>query len=214
MKLERYLTEYRSTKDEIMSREEDPRLDEVLVTLEKDCMKFIKETEGFLFRATNRRIGDLIKKNNARADRNPVDVPRKIHDMADKSFKKKFGWKVRSEGLFTATRESMTKGYGANMYLVFPIGDYKYVWSDKWFDFYLAQSDKRANIQDPKSQFRVDLEQHHIDELASDYTNKNLKKAFADRMAREIILSCPNGYYYVNSMMTGELSYYLGLERY
>jgi hypothetical protein len=214
MRLQQYITEYKSDLKEIMPREDDPRLDEVLKMLEKDCKKFIDETEGFLFRGTNRRIGDLIKKNTARSDRNPVDTSARIHKMADISFKEKFGWKARSEGVFTATRDSMTKGYGANLYLVFPIGNFGFVWSEEHYDFYIAQSEAQSNKRDRVTHRNYSLDQSDVDLLIDDYTNKNLKQAFADRQAREVILHCPNGYYYVNSMMIGELSHYLGIERY
>ncbi len=208
------LYEYISDKSEIMAREDDATLDEILTLVERDCKKFIKETAGFLFRATNRQLGTPIKKMKQRTNRRPVDTSRRVHEMADKAFQKKFGWKVRSEGLFTATRPSMTEGYGMNRYLVFPIGDFDYVWSEEHYDFFISQSELHSRVKRELGKPNAKLEQKHVNELIDEYTDKNLKKAFRDRMAREVVLRCPNGYYYVNTLAIGELSYYLGIERY
>lgn len=211
------LYEYISSKNEVMDRKKDPALDELLTVLERDCKKFIKETGGFLFRGTNRTLGgDIYKKTNPREDRRPVDTPRMVHALADELYFKKFGWKVRSEGLFTATNISMTAGYGSNRYLVFPIGNFEYVWSEDSYDFFITQSNLASDYQrstgtgkDMKKQFPKEIMQGLVDM----YTDKNLKKAWSDRQSREIILHCPNGYYYVNTLSIGELSHYLNIDR-
>lgn len=209
MKLQKYLTEYISDKKDIMDRNEDKDLDNTLTLLERDCKKFINETGGFLYRGTNRKMGDIIRKMEARSDRKPVDTSPRVHQFADKAFKKRFGWKVRSEGLFTATKPAMTTGYGANRYLVFPIGDYKYVWSKEVYDFFIIQSNIMSTYQlNPDT-----VKYEHIEEIVDMYHDKLLKYAWSDRQSREVILHCPNGYYYVNTLAIGELSYYLKIER-
>ena len=130
-----------------MKREDDPALDELLTVLEKDCSQFIKDTGGFLYRSTNRSLGGKIyQKVKSRKDRRPVDTPRNIHNWADQAFKKRFGWKARSEGVFTATRPAMTKGYGMDLYLVFPLNGYKYVWSKEHYDFFISQSELETKL--------------------------------------------------------------------
>lgn len=210
------LYEYITSKGEIMSRENDPSLDNSLNILEKECSQFIRETGGFLYRSTNRRLGSdvVIAKQTPRSDRRPVDTRKRIHDMADKSFKKKFGWKVRSEGVFTSTKPGMTKGYGSNLYLVFPINGYKFVYSEEHYDFFIAQSELESRLRREYKDPNHFLEQKDVDTLVDKYFGGNLKKAWADRQSREVILNCPNGYYYVSSMAIGELSYYLNIERY
>jgi len=206
------LYEYISNKDEVMDRANDPDLDRALTMLEKDCQKFIKETGGFLFRATDRRLGDVIKKMKQREDRRPLNTKKYIHALADTAFQKSFGWKARTDALFTSTHPSQTRGYGSNMYLVFPIGNYKYIWSDEISDFFIKQSGMES-VKQRVYPYTAKLDQDDMDSLMPEYTDKNLKKAWADRESREVMLNCPNGYYYVNTLMIGELSHYLNIER-
>lgn len=212
------LYEYMSSKNDIIKGGDGPNFTDLLVLLEKDCKKFIRETGGFLYRATNRNIGSevLYSKQTSRNNRRPVDTSRSTHFLADSLFKSEFGWKVRSEGVFTATYPIMTKGYGSNIYLVFPIGDFKYVWSEEATDFYITQSEYGSIWRNKdRSNLGVDLTRHFpksvMQEIVKLYTNKNLNKAWDDGMSREIILKCPNGYYYVDYSLIGELSYYLDI---
>ena len=77
----------------------------------------------------------LIKK--VRKNRQPKDTADYLHIIFDEAFKKRFGWGVRSQGLFaTGCRES-TKHYGA-AYIVFPIGDFSFVFSPEIGDLYVA----------------------------------------------------------------------------
>jgi len=206
MKLKNYLTEYISDKNDVMAREEDPTLNETLKVLEKDCSQFIKETGGFLFRGTNRKLGEPYKKMKARKDRKPLDTSTVGHELADKLFKKKFGWKVRSEGVFTTNRTTMARGYGVNVYMFFPVNGYKYVWSEDVVDFFITYVDAKNNNS---GQTTPEL----MNSIVNEYTNKGLKNVWDDRKTREVIFYCPNGYYMVNTLMIGELSYYFNIER-
>jgi hypothetical protein len=63
-------------------------------------------------------------------------MPDELHDYLDEQFKKKFGWKARSEGVFCVRSKQIAYNYG-NPYSVFPIGNYKYIYSNKIHDLYV-----------------------------------------------------------------------------
>jgi len=102
---------------------------EILDKLKTDCKPFLKELNkgGFLYRGTNKNFKD-IEKMVPRTDRLPLGTDMDVHIFLDKLFKKKFGWKVRSEGVFVNPNVYETTQYG-RPYFFFPIGKYKYVWS-------------------------------------------------------------------------------------
>jgi hypothetical protein len=113
--------------------------------IKKDCKKYIKEvvkSNEIIYRGifsgipTNaKRIEDGLLKVKSRVNREPSDTPEELHNYVNTQFKKKFGWNVRSEGVFTAKNKRIANNYGVP-HAFFPIGDYKYVYSNKAGDLY------------------------------------------------------------------------------
>ena len=110
---------------------------EMLNIIKKDCSKSLKEFGSTpIYRGTKE-----IKKDNtlirvkSRIDRRPTDTPKHLHDLMDELFKKHYGWKARSEGVFVTKYLLDASSYG-KVTLFFPIGDYKYLWSKKVDDLY------------------------------------------------------------------------------
>lgn len=121
MKFQSYL------KEEIVLHEGN-----IIEYLDKNCKKFLNEIKGnYIFRGIGNYQDYAIK--TPRKDRLPRDLNQKLHDFYDEAFKRAFGWKVRSEGVFTTG--SRTHMYGG-IHLFFPIGNYKYLWSPKIYDLY------------------------------------------------------------------------------
>lgn len=142
------------------------------------------------------------------SDREPVDTPKQIHDMIDRALYKKFGWKPRSEGVFTTGSYSDAHGYGRT-YIFFPIGDYEFVWSTTIKDCYLkakkiiieynnkVQNQKLA-ILHSKSQMlnSKEFEELFIDNFSFDsFKDNDLTSAI--NSGNEIIFKCKE-YYLVN----------------
>ena len=129
MRLKQYITE------------SDMGIEEIWSMIQKDCKPFLKEFKlnghgDLFFRGTHHGLSrNGIKKFTPRKDRRPTDTPELISKMIDDEFKKKVGWKPRSEGVFTTTIRSRAGGYGETT-IFFPIGKYKYVWSDEIIDLY------------------------------------------------------------------------------
>jgi hypothetical protein len=139
MKLREYLIE----------EYDDDNFNDIISIIKKDCKKYIKELISYdkiLFRGLDKlpRNTSSIRKNfwkvKPRKDRTPGDTPEELHNYLDLQFKKKFGWKARSEGVFCSRSRSTTYNYGSP-YFVFPIGDYKYLYSNKITDLFVHFDD-------------------------------------------------------------------------
>lgn len=130
----------------------------IVALLQKDCAPFMKECVrgGFLYRGINslnhgdavltvEHNGDEIPvyKKSVRQDRRPLNTSEEGQAMYDKWFEKKFGYKVRAESMFCFP-EDMKQNidqYGSEC-LVFPIGDFQYVWSPKVADLQMYAGER------------------------------------------------------------------------
>lgn len=143
--------------------------------------------------------GDYFFKT-VRQNRKPKDMLPHIHKELDKRFNEKFGWKARSQSLFVTGKYNEARPYG-NVYIIIPVGDYKFAWSDEIDDLltYMRSNYIRAN----ETVYEGDY-----DELMGTYTDKNLTKAiFSDHEimlgAKKVIGIYYNHYHmYLNHYLT------------
>ncbi len=189
MKFNEYLTEtyYESTGNEIIE------------TLEKDCVPFLKESNELFWRGMAKIRTDDIRKVIPRDDRLPKDVPIEVHKTMDNAFKKYFGWNARSNGVFATTNKYESMNYG-NPVMMFPIGNtYKYVYSKKVDDLLLffknshkTDFSERHFYYDDTPATENDVKD--VEEFVRvNYTNKKLISA----TNIEVMFYCPKGYYIV-----------------
>ena len=163
----------------------------------RDCKPFIKAMKGIpyqfaLWRGAKKLI-DVYQISFPRADRNPTDTPRDIQNMLDKIFLKKFGWKARSQGVFGTGSKSFAAMYG-KPYMVFPMGEFKFIWSPEIKDLYTDVIEKDMRYGDwgklPDKGFSK------IEEvIESSYTDKDWHSAIGSQ--NEIMIKC-HSYYLVN----------------
>lgn len=165
----------------------------LVAILERDCGPFLKQSkkQGLLYRGikgsfsnkgtTAEGIKYAIKE--VRTDRKPLHTTESHHEIIDAWFKKKFGFNARSESMFCFgdVGSDNIAQYGKK-YIVFPIGDFKYVWSsevrDLWQDF------DNQNVRD---------ESDIIDLLNdSEYTKAGLGTAVSSN--NEIMIKCEKYY--------------------
>lgn len=91
------------------------------------CQPFLKESKGtFMYRGMHGR--DKMGYRVPRKDRRPMDTPFGISNIVDDELQKQFGFKGRSQALFTTGKKGMAQRYGPS-YAVFPQGDFNYVYS-------------------------------------------------------------------------------------
>lgn len=114
--------------------------DDVFGILKKDCPQTLKILSKsnfayFIYRASKKTVG-TIEKITPRNNRIPKDMPTKLHNLIDNLFKKKFGWKARSVGVFAASQYFNNFNEYGTEYLFFPIGQFKFVWSPEIKDLY------------------------------------------------------------------------------
>jgi hypothetical protein len=94
-------------------------------------------------------------------------------------FLEKFGWAARSEGVF-ATGNSKEAAYYGNVYAIYPVDGYKYIWSPKVKDLYTHL--------DWDTEKDLDLSDEEIDELFQTYKTDDLQQAIDSR--HEIMIKC------------------------
>jgi len=171
MRFKQYLTE---KNNRLLSEEE------IISYIKQNCkpiLRFYKSNKGrFLWRGMSNSYDGFV--STTRKDRMPMNTSYDIHVTIDKLSEKKFGWKMRSEGLFTTTSKTTANGYGIS-YMVFPVGNFKFVYHPEWDDSFV-------NIPD------IDMTDDELREVVIDkYTDKNLKKAFDDNtnFGTEVILN-------------------------
>jgi hypothetical protein len=187
MKFEKFLNE--ETLEDIkeaakmVARDSKPYIKENIVKIYTGSAAF--KVDGILYRGYKGRP-DPILKVTPRGNRKPVDIPIDIHKRLDVLFKEKFGWKVRSEGVFTSGESIVASAYGSGAYIVFPIGKYKYVWSPKVYDMWESLKDHHGlvagNPSDmggtAQSLYVPGLTTHEksLKTIVNSYTDKNLAK--------------------------------------
>ena len=104
------------------------------------------KTDRFLYRGTKKDISTYSILTR-RKDRQPTHTNKLLHDLFDLYFKKKFGWKVRSEGVFTTSSLFDAKHYG-NPYIFVPLGSYNYIHHPYIADLYLYSVDEGLTLND------------------------------------------------------------------
>ena len=202
--------------------EADPKLtsmkdNELMDRLEHDCAYFLHEAsqQGFLIRGMRKRPAgakylqhphprdpefDAVPfwEIETRKNRQPTDTSLKTHEMLDRWFDDHFGLKARSQAVFcSGSSERGVKAareYG-EAYLIFPIGKFKYVWSQNVSDLY----GEIAGVQWNKDYENTDNEDGVDPEEALDRFMTG-KKYIANRLSdavrgrNEVMVGCAKYY--------------------
>lgn len=119
--------------------------------IEKDCKPWLNEIRHgnsggqLVYRGIKTAKGDF-ELRDVRKDRYPKDTSIEWHNALDDAFKSHFGWKARSEGLFVSHNKT-ADSYG-DVYIVFPVGKYRYLWSESYDDLYSYVSDYEFSPSD------------------------------------------------------------------
>jgi len=131
-------------------------MDKILEILENKCKPYIEalkrcERNHLLVRGSNDIIKNIKKYNHNLEYRNPRNMPINLHNCLNSKFENVFKWKIRN-GVFCYGYD-LTKdikynlGYGPN-YLIFPIGEFEFVYSPNIFDLYGYFSDSNSLFKD------------------------------------------------------------------
>lgn len=177
MRLNNYLNENRLHVDQ---------LDQLIDTIKKDCGPFLSQVKGKvtypLVRSGKPFVREIkLIRKVARTDRKAKHTKQETSDFYDELFFKKFGWKPRKEGVFCWGRERQWVN-SIESFFMFPIGDFKFIWSPKISDLYAALplSFKGASLPEV------------VTHVMSEYTDKNLAAAINSEF--EISIKCKEYY--------------------
>lgn len=173
--------------------------------LERDCAPFLKESKqnGLIYRgikglnpedadnvareANSVPVDDLLYwTKTVRTDRKPKDTHPSMHAMINDWFKKKFGFGARSETMFCLGEKGIKnlRQYGTPC-IVFPIGEFQYVWSPTVTDLY-NEVGKLILLQDEGE--LID----YLDEC--NYIDHELNVAVRRNNGPEIMIKCSRYY--------------------
>ena len=202
-------------------------LDEVTINIiekvKKNCQPFLKEGH-IMYRGVKEDI-HTIQKFEPLTDRKPKDLPFFMHQYMDELLFKKFGWRPRSEGVFTTSLPQDTEPYQGtveyNPNIFFPVGEYKYVyntkirdlWSEiwvrgydsveRWYDKYNIEQSWSDVYPEDIPTFTKEYEndvKNYLREISEGYTNDN----FDDARNVEVIFKC-DSYYLINKEYGNEI---------
>ena len=165
--------------------------------VERKCssyLKIYKRHNGKFYRTHGDRVETYTLKKT-RKNRRPLDSPLFLHNLVDDWMKKNFGWRGRSEGLFVWGEWSEWISHSD---LVFPIGDFDFLWNPKvedLYDTFTKIDNDLADIQDPTPEDLKPIFYELKKEILPFYTNKDIKKFWYTGC--EMMIKCDK-YYLVN----------------
>ena len=150
---------------------EDDLYKDTMNIIKEECSDIIdlyKKTNSFIYRGLKRTdnkkaIVRNVYKITPRTDRSPKDTSWDDQEIIDGYFYKKFGWKPRSEGVFTSQTYSVAGSYG-DVGIFLPVNGYKYLWSKKYGDLYSDFFEDLVREYDP-----LDFEGKWVDEHGEEY---------------------------------------------
>lgn len=166
MKLQQYLTEAKS---------EEISEDKIIELIRKNCKPFLTEFNRLtpslaIYRGA--RKGAPYRKFWPRIDRMPSDMHPDNSKRANRLGKEHFGWKWRTEGVFTTNDIFTAESYGVTHFF-FPIGKYKYVYHPDIADS-LSLFPGDARVLDPKSPKYSEEKVKYIEDKFKGYKSSGL----------------------------------------
>ena len=190
----------------------------IIKELESKCGPFLgelKRSGSFpVFRGTQTKQPTNIKNlyhKITRKDRRPKDTPSDTQKSLDELFYEYFEIEPRKNGVFTTKNYGVASGYsdihrdGSEIF--FPIGEYKYIWSEQVDDLYSALEDIADEF--PEELDRFSIGETDIDifrDLISTYEMDSIE--LAER--QEITFLCDE-YYLIDANYLAPLLIHLGL---
>jgi len=192
MRYRQFLNEGTVTKDE-------------LEMFKSDCAYFFKESafpgiggsgKGYpMYRGSKSVNTNSYKVITPRTSRLPKDTPEELHYALDESFNDKFGWNVRSEGVFCTGSGPSTGPYG-KIYWVLPIGKFQYVWSSKIRDLTNTLEEYKIFTYHPRGRSTIDMDSDKyepiLDKIVSTYQDNDLYNGIYSK--NEISIKCKKYY--------------------
>ena len=168
-------------------------------TIRQNCQPYLKQNPSAIIRHTLYRgvkmrgpkFADIIRKEVRLKNRKPSDMPLFLHKFINGYFKKEYGSSFRSS-MFAGGSLMSAQDYGP-AYVIFPIDNFKYLWSPKFEDLYSITSEYGFDDLSPFEEhkgpvFTKEITDSLIDEVLSTYQTSNLTQAIDS--GHEIMIRC------------------------
>lgn len=120
-------------------------------------------------------------------ERHPLDTPKLIHMQLDRLFKKRWGVKYRSQSIFCTGNLNHASLYGTP-FMVFPVGNFKFLWNPKFKDlFNYIRYDIAPSIDTNSIEGAEEFEKG-LEGVIDTYQNSGLPRAI--KSGYEIMVHC------------------------
>jgi hypothetical protein len=173
--------------------------------------------EYVLYRGAGKSLNPVIILPGYRDNRKPRDIPIHLHAAINRVFKTKFGIPFRN-GTFTTSNMSDAETYSSTIYVVIPLGEFKFIWSPQISDLFNYLNRKTKDLfgtltslyhEEPKV---IGTLLKYIDtpEFESLYQNTNLRAGITS--GHEVMLYADNCYY-INCSEYTQISKLIQLNR-
>lgn len=175
--------------------------------INKDCQEFIKsirlcKKNVFILRGHFYQIQGIQKFQHDVKYRRPRNMPQNIHDEINIYFEDKFGWKIRNGvfcyGFNLAEHNPIDLGYGI-FHLFFPIGNFKFVFSDEHFDLFGSINNSIEPIETVIKNLKFD---------DKDFCRALTLQPKFDNFSNEISFNT-SSYYLINTIYYQEISRFI-----
>jgi hypothetical protein len=194
---------------------EDKFIDQYVSILQDECKPFLSliKNTNYIYRGVNHAKVMPVKNFMHSEGRIPLSTPKVIHDALNNIFKKKFGWPCR-DGVFCSYHQSGIGVYG-KPYYVFGIGDFEYCYSEKIYDLWtdMTHWTTKKDLMDYEhfdfkfsdyvESVYTSIQPEHKEYLQK-FVNKYYKNSGLGEIRNEISFRFPNGYYLIDTMISGE----------
>lgn len=165
---------------------------EMVAAINRDCKPYLDAIDHNpahypLYRGVGSESDLFIIKSVRLDGRRPSDSAQNVHDALNDYFIQKFEEPFR-DAMFAAGTDIVAESFG-NLYLVFPVGQFTFIWSPEVTDLVTEWSSSLDDIVDTEYGPRSDMNRF-MNQF--DYTNKNLQAAIQSN--KEIMIRCEEYY--------------------
>ncbi len=180
-----------------------PDLEQFMQKIKQDCQPFLSQvdeplTNDALYRGLGKSTQAFVHKTARLDNRIPSDMPENIHDGLNRFFTKEYGAPFRNGIFATGDRQFATaysKGPG-RAYIIFPIGDFKFLWSPQVRDLYNEIEFWRHDRGIP-GKGREPMDDYHLLALFKHLKGKNYKTTAINAAigsSAEVMIYCKEYY--------------------
>lgn len=192
--------------------------------IKENCKQYLAEikdpTKVIAYRGIRDR-GDhgFISVKDTRTNRQPLDTNKGLSAKIDEWFKREYGIRFRSSANFAAGDSNIAGKFG-DVYIMFPIGDYDYVWSPNYSDI---TEDFQQYVEMHAKQYPEEynyifkegvkyIHPKHLNDFMKDghyKFNTGLVDALTKHKRNEIMIHCKKYYLVYAGFTNGAQEYFL-----